>query len=300
MLRRTPISSSIFNYGRHKSLQFRLFSTETIYKLSGRNRQRIYALRKVYSPLLIHKKGSQEWIKLINSGKVWEDYFRPFEWRAQDYDFQAEYNRFLKVIDGIKGSSKIPSVDLLRGMIVSFTQHSCAMEGNTLGLRETQRVWNSLNKNCNLGDFLKNQEMMLPAPNILSDKPEDEVIEIRNHLLATYFLYNNLYKCEHEIDLDSIKKVHRILLKDTPMEVIELEEDEAHDRSLYQHAGEFRKVEVEARGSVYTVYPLPAEVPALMERFIQFRDGSKNSGLHPLIIASRILSTFLHVHPFID
>ena len=41
-------------------------------------------------------------------------------------------------------------------------------------------------------------------------------------------------------------------------------------------------------------------LPALMERFIQFRDESKNSGLHPLIIASRMLSAFLHVHPFID
>ena len=37
-----------------------------------------------------------------------------------------------------------------------------------------------------------------------------------------------------------------------------------------------------------------------MEKFIQFRNESKNSGLHPLIIGSRILSTFLHVRPFAD
>src|SRR6185369_2190471 len=42
------------------------------------------------------------------------------------------------------------------------------------------------------------------------------------------------------------------------------------------------------------------EVPALVEKFIQFRDECKNSSLHPLIIACRILSTFLHIHPFID
>lgn len=42
------------------------------------------------------------------------------------------------------------------------------------------------------------------------------------------------------------------------------------------------------------------EVPALMERFIQFRDENISSGLHPIIIACRILSTFLHIHPFID
>ncbi|CAG8512843.1 17404_t:CDS:2, partial [Racocetra fulgida] len=115
----------------------------------------------------------------------------------------------------------------------------------------------------------------LPAPSSLSDKPENEVIEVRNHLLATYFLYNTFYELEHEIDLDGIKTVHRIMLKDTSLERIEFGED-------FQRAGEFRKTEVEARGSIYTVYP------------------SQNSGLHPLIIASRILSTFLHVHPFAD
>src|ERR1043165_851497 len=38
-----------------------------------------------------------------------------------------------------------------------------------------------------------------------------------------------------------------------------------------------------------------------MKKFIQFRDESiKNDSLHPLIVASRIFSTFLHIHPFID
>ena len=38
-----------------------------------------------------------------------------------------------------------------------------------------------------------------------------------------------------------------------------------------------------------------------MDRFIKFHNGYiENSKFHPLIIASRILSSFLHVHPFID
>ncbi|CAG8762406.1 9953_t:CDS:2, partial [Cetraspora pellucida] len=196
-------------------------------------------------------------------------------------------------IDGLKASSRISSVDILKRLTVSFAQHSCAIEGNTLELAETQKVWNTLKKNFSLNDFLKNIDTPLPAPSSLSDKPENEVIEVRNHLLATYFLYNTFYELDHEIDLDGIKTVHRIMLKDTSLERIEFGED-------FQRAGEFRKTEVEARGSMYTVYPLPLEVPALMERFIQFRDESQNSGLHPLIIASRILSTFLHVHPFAD
>jgi Fic family protein len=38
-----------------------------------------------------------------------------------------------------------------------------------------------------------------------------------------------------------------------------------------------------------------------MERFIQFRNEcANNSSFHCLIIACRILSAFLHIHPFYD
>lgn len=38
-----------------------------------------------------------------------------------------------------------------------------------------------------------------------------------------------------------------------------------------------------------------------MERFIQFRNECiKNTSFHTLLIACRILSAFLHIHPFID
>jgi hypothetical protein len=173
-------------------------------------------------------------------------------------DFQAKYDDFLKEIDALKASAKIPAVDLLRSMTVSFSQQSCAIEGNTLGLYDTQKVWNSLRRNFDLNNFLKDSETPLPTPSSLSDEPENEVIEIRNHLLATHFLYSTLYDLTHEIDLCHIKRLHRILLKDTPMEKVELEDDKFHDNEdeLIQHAGDFRKIEVESRGSIYTVYPV--------------------------------------------
>ena len=73
----------------------------------------------------------------------------------QSLDFQAEYADFLKAIDNLKISSKLSSVDILKRLIVSFAQHSCAIEGNTLELSETQKVWNLLKKNFSLRDFIK-------------------------------------------------------------------------------------------------------------------------------------------------
>ena len=37
-----------------------------------------------------------------------------------------------------------------------------------------------------------------------------------------------------------------------------------------------------------------------MERFIRFYNESKNSSIHPIMIACRVHSSFCHVHPFHD
>ncbi|PKY59785.1 hypothetical protein RhiirA4_482815 [Rhizophagus irregularis] len=68
-------------------------------------------------------------------------------------------------------------------MTVSFTQQSCSLKGNTLGLAGTRKVWNSL---TGLHDNL------------------DKMLEL-----------------DHEIDIGEIKRVHRVLLKDTSKENVE-------------------------------------------------------------------------------
>ncbi|GET51881.1 kinase-like domain-containing protein [Rhizophagus irregularis DAOM 181602=DAOM 197198] len=88
---------------------------------------------------------------------------------------------------------------------------------------------------------------------------------------------------DHEIDIGEIKKVHRVLLKDTPKENVKFID------GRIQRAGEFRS----------EVYQF--EVPALTEKFIQFRNEcTKNPGVHHLIITCHILSASLHIHPFIN
>ena len=134
-------------------------------------------------------------------------------------EFQAKNINLLKAIDALKNTA------------------------------ETRKIWDSMIRLYNL-DKIVEDDLNLPSPHLLSSKPEHEVIEIRNHLLATYFLHNNLYKLDREIDIGEIKKIHRILLKDIPKESVEF----IDGRVL--HVGEFRSVGVKAHGFHLTIYPV--------------------------------------------
>ncbi|CAG8766996.1 28701_t:CDS:2, partial [Dentiscutata erythropus] len=256
-----PLTSSVFAYGIRKG-QFRLLISSSIKSqelAAHQERERLELLEKV------------------------SDY---------NYHYQIKVKDLLNAIDTLKSSVKIPVIDILRRVTASFSHSSCAIEGNTLAIQDTRGIWEKLKKN-NLDILLKDRKLPLPGPRSLSDKSEYEVIEVRNHLLSTY-LVSKFAELEREINLDDIKDIHRVLLRDTPMEKFEWEDE-------INYAGEFRKIEVMASHAHLTVYTYPQEVPALMKRFIEFRDESiKNKSLHPLIIASRIFSSFNHVHPFVD
>ncbi|CAB4410028.1 unnamed protein product [Rhizophagus irregularis] len=256
--------------------------------------QRRALLNEIYAPLKKFEKGSKEWYELFNSGKVWRDYYCPFEWRAKDYEYQEKNIHYLKEIDLL--STKSPIVKILQNMIVNFSHRSCAIEANTLELSESQEIWDRLNKSYNLNNLLKNEKFPPPSSISSSDKSEKEIIEVRNHLLATYFIYNTMHKLNQEINIDGIKKVHRIMLKDTPMENF----CPWYNRKNMQQAGKFRTFVVQSYGDPFTVYPYDVEVPALMEEFMKFHDESKNIAIHPIMISCRLHASLAHIHPFYD
>lgn len=155
-------------------------------------------------------------------------------------------------------------------MIVSFSHQSCTIEGNSLGITESQTIWERMNQDYNIDDFLEHEEAQFPAPEFLFDKFESEIeiIEIRNHLLATYFLYNTLLKSKQEINIDYISKIHRILLRDTPQEKF-------NTWGSIQQAGKFRTVSMQARGYHLTIYPVCSSLISCISRF--------NCGLHCIL-----------------
>lgn len=166
----------------------------------------------------------------------------------------------MKEIDAFKDSKKVTAANFLQSMTASFTQQSCALEGNKLGIIDTQKIWNSLKKNYNFDNIMTNWNIPLPAPSSLSDKEENEVIEIRNHLIATYYLYNTLYVTKKKIDFDEIKRIHQILLKGTPMENVQLNDydfcEDKFQREFILHSGKFRKLSVDSCISNDVIHPV--------------------------------------------
>jgi hypothetical protein len=174
-------------------------------------------------------------------------------------EFQSKYVDLLKEIDAFKASKKVSAVDFLRSMTVGFTQQSCALEGNKLGIIDTQKIWDSLREKYNLENIVTNWNIPLPEPSSLSDKEVNEVIEIRNHLIATYYLYNTLYQMKKEIDFDDIKRIHRILLKDTSMDFQSSDDefcDDSFQKEFIPRIGKFRKLNVDSRFSNDTLHPV--------------------------------------------
>ncbi|RGB27100.1 fido domain-containing protein [Rhizophagus diaphanus] len=209
-------------------------------------------------------------------------------------EYQEKNIHYLKEIDFLR--TKSPIVKILQNMIVNFSHRSCAIESNTLELSESQEIWDRLNKSYNLNNLLKNEKFSPPSTISSSDKSEKEIIEVRNHLLATYFIYNTTHKLNQEINIDGIKKVHRIMLEDTPMEKF----CPYHNRKNMQQAGKFRTFVVQSYGEPFTVYPYDVEVSALMEEFMKFYDESKNIAIHPIMISCRLHASLAHIHPFYD
>ncbi|CAB4437585.1 unnamed protein product [Rhizophagus irregularis] len=301
MLNNSLFTNSFFINGS-KKFQLRSFSSTGYNIISSRVEKRLAVLNKIYSPLMIYHKEKLDWAKLIRSGKVWENYFGPFEWREKDYEFRSKYADVLKEIDAFKDSKKVTAANFLQSMTASFTQQSCALEGNKLGIIDTQKIWNSLKKNYNFDNIMTNWNIPLPAPSSLSDKEENEVIEIRNHLIATYYLYNTLYVTKKKIDFDEIKRIHQILLKGTPMENVQLNDydfcEDKFQREFILHSGKFRKLSVDSCISNDVIHPFPIEVPALMRSLLLFINYGIPDKIHPIMFACRILSAFHHIHPF--
>jgi Fic family protein len=151
-------------------------------------------------------------------------------------------------------------------------------------------------KSLNINELAK---ISFPLPqNLLPGKDHYQVAEMRNHLIASKFITDTAFTKIGTAGptLEEIHALSKILLIDT------------QSVALYKQAwngrialGDFRNLPIGVRSNPLRIFPYHLEVPAIMRRFIEWRDRTHASKvLHPIIFATHIFVAFVSIHPFAD
>lgn len=150
--------------------------------------------------------------------------------------------------------------NLREDLIVRWTYHSNAIEGNTLTLQETKVALEGIT---------------------IGGKTLREHLEAVNHRDAILYL-EELVQKNGPLTEWEIKSIHQLILKG-------IDDD---------NAGRYRTVNVRIAGAEH-LPPDQVVVPELMERFISWYQTEAMS-LHPVERAARVHSDFVKIHPFVD
>lgn len=150
--------------------------------------------------------------------------------------------------------------NLREDLIVRWTYHSNAIEGNTLTLQETKVALEGIT---------------------IGGKSIREHLEVVNHKQAILLLEELVEKNEPLTEW-SIKSLHQLILKG-------IDDD---------NAGRYRTVNVRISGAEH-LPPDQVRVPELMEDFIAWYK-TEAMDLHPVERAARVHSDFVKIHPFVD
>jgi len=150
--------------------------------------------------------------------------------------------------------------NLHEDLIVRWTYHSNAIEGNTLTLRETKVALEGIT---------------------IAGKTVREHLEAFNHREAILYL-ESLVSDPAPFSEWQIKSLHALVLKG-------IDDD---------NAGRYRSVNVRISGAEH-LPPDALHVPELMHGLLQWYHGP-GSELHPVERAARIHNDFVKIHPFVD
>lgn len=150
--------------------------------------------------------------------------------------------------------------NLREDLIVRWTYHSNAIEGNTLTLQETKVALEGIT---------------------IGGKSIREHLEAVNHKNAILLL-EELVKKNEPLTEWTIKSLHQLILKG-------IDDD---------NAGRYRTVNVRISGAGH-LPPDQMVVPELMEKFIKWYHDEAQA-LHPVERAARVHSDFVKIHPFVD
>lgn len=172
----------------------------------------------------------------------------------------TEIDRLKAALDQRRPLDRVIVRNLRDDLIVRWTYHSNAIEGNTLTLRETKVVLEGIT---------------------IGGKTVREHLEAMNHREAI-FLLEELVQRNGPITEWDIRGLHQIILKSIEPE----------------NAGRYRTVNVRIAGAEH-LPPDQLRVPELMEQFATWWQTAAPA-LHPVERAARVHADFVKIHPFTD
>lgn len=150
--------------------------------------------------------------------------------------------------------------NLHENLVLQWTYHSNAIEGNTLTLKETKVAMEGIT---------------------IGGKTLREHVEAINHRDAILFV-EDLVTQQQPLDEHTIKSLHQLILKNIDAD----------------NAGRYRQVNVLISGANHKP-PQAVQVPEQMQAFIQWYTTDAQN-LHPVERAARVHGEFVKIHPFTD
>src|SRR5690554_6458067 len=163
-------------------------------------------------------------------------------------------------LDEYRPLDKAVTANLHEELVLQWTYHSNAIEGNTLTLKETKVALEGIT---------------------IGGKTLREHFEAINHRDAILFVEEFVTK-QQPLDERAIKSFHQLVLKNIDAD----------------NAGRYRQVNVLISGANHKP-PQAVQVLEQMEAFMQWYTTDAQS-LHPVERAARVHGEFVKIHPFTD
>ncbi len=172
----------------------------------------------------------------------------------------TEFDHLKQRLDALRPLPSAAVQNLREVLLVNWTYHSNAIEGNTLTLLETKVVLEGIT---------------------IGGKLLREHLEAVNHRDAIHYL-EEVVRREEPLSEWQIRNLHRLVLKNI---------DDAN-------AGVYRSTNVTIVGAKH-VPPNLLRVPELMAELLRWYD-EESVLLHPILRAARLHVDFVKIHPFVD
>lgn len=198
-----------------------------------------------------------------------------------------------------------PARVVAKQLVSEYAHQSVQIEDNHLNRDESGAIYDFLTTtlfdSIDLASLSVDSlyDMVLPNVSHFSlDINRDQVIELRNHLIASQWIAETASSNPGTAGLGEhdVRALSALNMKD-------LDRD-----GNYRWAwggkvrlGDYRKAPISVRSNPLRIFPYHVEVPSCMGRFFQWRERAhQEKALHPLILACQATAYFLHIHPFPD